>query len=148
MPVKDQGSVLRPYVLGHGTLEVRDLAKSRAFYEQFLGLECVQHAKIAIAVRLGMKFHIFAVEVGDEVKDAPLLHHWGLDVESKDAVDKAHALALEHKDKFGILAVHDVVDQHGVYSFYLQDLDMNWWEIQFYAGGFQHDDLFDFGDRF
>jgi hypothetical protein len=39
-------------------------------------------------------------------------------------------------------------DMHGVYSFYLEDLDHNWWEIQYYENGFQHDDFFDFGDRF
>ena len=32
-------------------------------------------------------------------------------------------------------------------SFYLVDLDHNWWEVQCYEG-FQHDDMFDFGDRF
>jgi hypothetical protein len=40
-----------------------------------------------------------------------------------------------------------VVDQHGVYSFYMEDRDHNWWEIQCFDG-FQHDDMFDFGDRF
>jgi hypothetical protein len=40
-----------------------------------------------------------------------------------------------------------VVDQHGVYSFYMEDLDHNWWEIQHYPG-FANQDLFDFGDRF
>jgi hypothetical protein len=39
------------------------------------------------------------------------------------------------------------VSQHGVYSFYIEDLDHNWWEVQYYSS-FQHDDLFDFGDRF
>jgi hypothetical protein len=34
-----------------------------------------------------------------------------------------------------------------VYSFYLEDLDHNWWEIQYYPG-VQNEDLFDFGDRF
>ena len=37
---------------------------------------------------------------------------------------------------------------HGVYSFYFEDLDHNWWEIRYYEGGFTHDDYFDFGDRF
>ena len=41
-----------------------------------------------------------------------------------------------------------IADQHGVYSFYLVDLDHNWWEIQHCEGLFQDDDLFDFGDRF
>jgi hypothetical protein len=29
----------------------------------------------------------------------------------------------------------------------MEDLDHNWWEVQ-YVPGFQHEDLFDFGDRF
>lgn len=37
--------------------------------------------------------------------------------------------------------------EHGVYSFYLEDLDHNWWEVQHYDG-FQHDDMYEFGDRF
>ena len=46
-----------------------------------------------------------------------------------------------------IRQVLPVVMQHGVYSFYMEDLDHNWWEIQHYPG-FQNEDLFDFGDRF
>jgi len=141
-------SVLQPYVLGHGTLECRDLRASRRFYQEFLGLECVQHAISAMAVRLGMAFHIVCVEVGDEVHPCHVLNHWGLDVASKEEVDEAHRKALEHKDEYGILQVLDVMNMHGVYSFYLEDLDHNWWEIQYYEGGFQHDDYFDFGDRF
>jgi catechol-2,3-dioxygenase len=33
-------SVVKPYCLGHGTLECRSLKESRVFYEEFLGLEC------------------------------------------------------------------------------------------------------------
>ena len=47
----------------------------------------------------------------------------------------------------GHITALPVVDQHGVYSFYMEDLDHNWWEIQYYPG-FQNEDLFDFGDRF
>ena len=42
----------------------------------------------------------------------------------------------------------DAVDAHGVYSFYIEDVDSNWWEPQFYEAGFQNEDMFDFGDRF
>jgi hypothetical protein len=76
-----------------------------------------------------------------------VLNHWGVDVGSKEEVDKAHENALKHKDKYKIRQVLPVVMQHGVYSFYLEDLDHNWWEIQYYPG-FQDEDLFDFGDRF
>ncbi len=141
-------SIVKPYCLGHGTLECRDLAVSRRFYEEFLGLECVRHALPAMVVRLGMRFHIVCVEVGEQIHPAHLLNHWGLDVETKEAVDKAHADALRLKEEYGIRNVMPVQDMHGVYSFYLEDADQNWWEIQYYENGFQHDDFFDFGDRF
>ncbi|MEJ1968626.1 MAG: hypothetical protein WDN03_08370 [Rhizomicrobium sp.] len=66
---------------------------------------------------------------------------------SREEVERAHAKALELKDVYGIRRVNDIMDQRGVYSFYMEDRDGNWWEIQ-YFNGFQHDDLFDFGDRF
>lgn len=144
----NQSSVIKPYVMSHGTMECYSLKESRKFYEEFLGLECVRHAKPAMVVRCGLKFHIVCVEVGSAVHPVNVLNHWGVDVQSKAAVDEAHANALKHKDKYKIRQVLPVVDQHGVYSFYLEDLDHNWWEVQHYAGGFQHADMFDFGDRF
>src|SRR3978361_1473552 len=69
-------SVLRPYCLGHGTLECFDLKASRRFYNDFLGLETVRHAISAMSVRLGMRFHIVCVEVGDQVHPCNVLNHW------------------------------------------------------------------------
>ena len=139
--------VLKTRFISHGTLGSTDLERSRKFYEEFLGLECVRHAKPAMVVRCGLKFHIVAVEVGAAVHPQNVLNHWGMDVGSKEEVDKAHANALKYKDKYKIRQVLPVVMQHGVYSFYMEDLDHNWWEIQHYPG-FQNEDLFDFGDRF
>jgi catechol 2,3-dioxygenase-like lactoylglutathione lyase family enzyme len=144
---KTENSIVKPYVMSHGTMEVYSLKESRRFYEEFLGLECVRHAKPAIVVRCGLKFHIVAVEVGQNVHPVNVLNHWGIDVASKEEVDKAHEAALKYQDKYHIRQVLPVVMQHGVYSFYLEDLDHNWWEIQYYPG-FQNEDLFDFGDRF
>ena len=39
--------------LSHGTLESRDLAFSRRFYEEFLGLDVVQTSPISLLIRLG-----------------------------------------------------------------------------------------------
>lgn len=145
---KARQSVIKPYCISHGTLEVFNLRASRRFYEEFLGLECVRHGKPAMVIRLGMRFHVVCVEVGDQVHPCSLLNHWGVDVSSRAEVDEAHANALKYKDKYGIRQVLPQQDMHGVYSFYLEDLDHNWWEIQCYENGFQHDDFFDFGDRF
>ena len=99
---KTENSIVKPYVMSHGTMEVYSLKDSRRFYEEFLGLECVRHAKPAMVVRCGLKFHIVAVEVGDALKPVNLLNHWGMDVGSKEEVDAAHANALKHKDKYRI----------------------------------------------
>lgn len=140
-------SVLKPYVMSHGTLECYNLKDSRRFYEEFLGLECVRHARPAMAIRCGIKFHVVCVEVGENVHPVHVLNHWGIDLRSKEEVDEAYRNAIKHKDTYKIRQVLQPTNQHGVYSFYLEDLDHNWWEIQ-YTDGFQNDDLFDFGDRF
>jgi hypothetical protein len=89
------------------------------------------------------------VEVGeDQIHPVTLLNHWGVDVDSREAVDQAHANAIKHKNTYGIKQIMNPQEMHGVYSFYFEDLDHNWWEIQYYENGFQHDDFFDFGDRF
>ena len=97
---------------------------------------------------MGMRFHVICVEVGAELKPVNLLNHWGVDVATRAEVDEAYDNALQHQETYGIRKVTKPVDSHGVYSFYIVDLDHNWWEIQWYENGFQHDDLFDFGDRF
>jgi len=50
----NEKSVVKPYVMSHGTMEVYSLKESRKFYEEFLGLECVRHAKPAMVVRCGL----------------------------------------------------------------------------------------------
>jgi catechol 2,3-dioxygenase-like lactoylglutathione lyase family enzyme len=141
-------SILKPYVMSHGTLECKDLSASRRFYEEFLGLEVVQHGQRSMALRCGLKFHVICVAVGDQIHSMSYLTHWGLDVRSREAVDQARVAAIENTERYGIRKVADAVDQHGVYSFYIQDLDYNWWEIQYYEAGYQHSDIFDFGDVF
>jgi len=142
-----RNSILKPYVMSHGTLECRNLKRSRRFYEEFLGLECVVHSPSSLVIRLGLKFYVVAVEVGDAMHPAQLLNHWGLDVADKADVDDAYEKVLANKETYGITEVKEPVMRHGIYSCYLRDLDSNWWEIQHYPG-FIHDDLFDFGDRY
>ncbi len=143
----NRSAVVKPYLLSHGTLEVYSLAESRPFYEEFLGLECVRHAKPSMLIRCGMKWHVVAVEVGDAVHPCGVLNHWGVEVRTQEEVDQAHRDALRLKDKYGIRTIMPPSKQHGVYCFYLEDRDHNWWEIAF-TPNFRHDDHYDFGDRF
>lgn len=136
-------SIVPSTVLSHGTLMCRDMAKSRKFYTEFLGLEVVRHGKPAMMFRLGTGMHVVAVE-SSKLADMHVLHHWGVDVSSSEEVDEAHANALEYQDEYGIQKVLNVTDQHGVYSFYLRDLDNNWWEVQYAPN--QHEACFGAGD--
>ena len=140
-------SVVNPEYLSHGTLECTSLMASRPFYEEFLGLECVRHAKPAMVLRCGMRFHIVCLEVGSSLRPVSVDNHWGIDVGSAAEVERIWHAAHQLKDKYRIRQIMDLVKQHGAYSFYFEDLDGNWWEIQYYDG-IQHDDMFDFGDRY
>ena len=146
-PYDNSKSVARSEYLSHGTLECYSLKESRKFYEEFLGFEVVRHAKPAVAIRCGMRFHIICLEVGDLLHPACVDQHWGIDVASAAEVDRIWRAAHELKDKYGLREIRDLVKQHGVYSFYLEDRDHNWWEFQYYDG-IQNDDMFDFGDRY
>jgi catechol 2,3-dioxygenase-like lactoylglutathione lyase family enzyme len=123
--------ILKTHRLSHGTCMVANLKESRKFYEEFLGLEVVRHGERSMMFRLGTAMHVVCVETKpDRLWDMHMLHHWGVDLATRAEVDEAHRLALEHKDRYGIRKIQRPVDQHGVYSFYLQDRDKNWWEVQ------------------
>lgn len=142
-----KSSMVRPRTMSHGTMEVYSLAASRRFYEEFLGLETARHSTASMAIRCNSSSHVVCIESGDKLKPVHIFNHWGLDVESRAAVDAAHRAAVEFKERYGIRQIMPPRFQHGVYSFYFEDLDHNWWEIQFYEGD-ETADMFDFGDRF
>lgn len=141
----------RPVVLSHGTITCRNLEASRRFYEEFLGLDCVRHTERGLLLRKGGYWAIVCLEVGDHVKPVDRQHHWGLDLASREEVDRALALAHERKDEYGIHQISRITQHHGAYSFYFRDLDDNYWEFQ-YAGEGQgegegsYDDMFRRGD--
>ena len=147
VPPKTANSIVKPYALTHGTLECHNLRETRKFYEEFLGLEVIRHAPPGMMFRCGMKFHVVCLEVGDSVKPTSIGNHWGIDVSTKEEVDDAWNKAHELKEKYKIGKIMPIAQQHGVYSFYFEDLNQSWWEIQYYDG-FLHDDFFDFGDRY
>jgi len=121
--------LLRTRFLSHGTLEISDIAASRRFYEEVLGLEVVQQAPMALFIRLGGN-HVYAcVETKADRPEMPLLYHNGLDLATREEVDEAYHDILQAREEYGIRQVTKPTDQHGTYAFYLQDLDGNWWEI-------------------
>ncbi|MCQ8191069.1 VOC family protein [Streptomyces rugosispiralis] len=132
--------------LSHGTLECRDIAATRRFYEEVLGLEVVQQAPMALFVRLGGNHCYAVVETPGSGQDMPLMNHNGLDLASEEEVGEAYDALQRVADEYGIRKLTKPVRQHGTYSFYLQDLDGNWWEICHlpkggYAFRFEHPEV-------
>src|SRR3979409_396730 len=125
-PPKSKSSIVEPMLLSHGTLMCKDLANSRRFYEEFLGLEVVRHARPAMMLRLRTGMYVVAVCIGEKVPSQHVLTHWGLNVATRAEVDRAHAEALRLKDKYGIQRINKVRERHGAYGFYFQDLEKNW----------------------
>jgi catechol 2,3-dioxygenase-like lactoylglutathione lyase family enzyme len=122
------GPALRLNFLSHGTLESTNLEASRRFYEDFLGFEVVRTSPISLLLRLGGKQAIVVVEVGDK-KPMTMLNHYGLDVSTREEVDRAHGVIVGQKDRWGIGKVTRPAEQHGTYSFFFWDADENCWEI-------------------
>src|SRR5262245_11825070 len=142
--LKARKQVVVPTHLSHGTLMCRNLATSRRFYEEFLGLEVVRHARPAMMLRLNSNMYVVCVCIGEHVPHQHLLTHWGVNVASREEVDRAHEAAVRLKDEYGIQKIHSARERHGAYGFYMQDLDNNWWEVQYEPRGIN--DFFDRGD--
>ena len=130
--------------LSHGTLESRDLAFSRRFYVEFLGLDVVQTSPISLLVRLGGP-NTIAVVYSKQAHEMNLLNHNGLDVRTQEAVDEAHRTVSAQAEQWKLKKISKPHLQHGTYSFFFWDGDDNCWEILTNpAGGYSW--LFEQGD--
>lgn len=149
--------ILKPSILSRGTLVTSDLKRARALYEEFLGLECVEvepgrmlardRDPNVLRQRGGGVYWVMDIREATGGPASSLLKHWGIDVGSSEEVDRVHAFATEHKDRLGLKAVRKPRLQHGTYSFYVEDLDNNWWEVESRPGGESNDEVFDRGDE-
>jgi catechol 2,3-dioxygenase-like lactoylglutathione lyase family enzyme len=124
---------LKPGILTHGTLEVRDIQQSMRFYREFLLMDVIQHLPIACRISLGGNWYIVCLEA-KQSRDMPLLNHFGIDVDSREAVDRWHERAVAQKEAYGLSEISSPRSSHGAYQFYLRDRDQNWWEFQHYEG--------------
>ncbi|HKU98281.1 MAG TPA: VOC family protein [Vineibacter sp.] len=151
-PGMSQRSILRPRTLHHGTMVSADLAAARVFYEEFLGLACTAIASDQLILRLpeptagGCVIEVH--HVGSIDRPQNLLNHWGIDVPSRSDVDRICAAAGQHKERYGLRRVMTPRMQHGVYGFYLQDRDSNWWEIEYTDPARTHVSLIEAGDQY
>lgn len=132
---------IRTTSLERGTFLTTDLAAIRRLFEEALGLECVRYAPDALYVRerghrpgeplAGQPYLVLDVrEVKAIEHPQAMLNHWGVFVESQSDVDRAYAALVEHQQRFRLKKVQKPRVAHGAYSFYFEDMDGNWWEVE------------------
>ncbi len=125
---------LQPLFLSHGTLETRDVAAARRFYDAFLGLDTVRRNEQAVWIRAGGTWMIACVATGEAMLPQTIENRWCLELASPSAVHAAHAAAHRRREEFAIREIGEIEEQDGRPAFRLRDLDGNWWELA--AGDF------------
>ena len=130
----------------HGTVECTDMAATRRFLGDFLGLDIIRPLKEAQYMWKGGPWTIVCVNIQDgEPKEQGPQNHFKLTVASDAEVDAAHSAAQRLKDDYGIKQVLGVEQVNGHRAFKLLDLNNTWWEIST-IGQKDYDAMFDRGD--
>jgi catechol 2,3-dioxygenase-like lactoylglutathione lyase family enzyme len=129
-PMTKAKSALKLNFYSHATLECKDIAFTRKFFDEFLGFETVQMADVSFWARLGGDQIIVVVKSPSKTKDSmPFLNHNGLDVGTEAEVDAAYEVVKRDAETWGLHKITKPVIQHGTYCFYFWDKDDNAWEI-------------------
>ncbi len=110
--------------LSHGTLESRDVEKTRQFYEECLGIETVRTSPISLMVRLGGNNTIAVVQNERKAKMS-LLAHNGLDVPTREDGNNCQRVLEENQDRWGIQQITRPTDPHRTNPFFFSNLGVN-----------------------
>jgi catechol 2,3-dioxygenase-like lactoylglutathione lyase family enzyme len=139
----NKAPLLQTGPLNHGTLACIDIAVTRRFYEEVLGMEVIQTSPRSLMVRKGGDYVYACVELpaGGKKMDMEMLNHNGFEVSSPEEVNKAYETVLAIKDEWGIKRVTPPRVMHGDHTFYFMDMDGNWWEVVYTHGGRYVDDF-------
>jgi catechol 2,3-dioxygenase-like lactoylglutathione lyase family enzyme len=133
-------------LFSHGTYECNDMAATRRFLVDFLGLDLVRPLPEAQYMWKGGPWSVVCVCVRDgEAKEQGVQNHFKLSVAAEAEVDAARSAALAHRDDYGIKRVLDVETVDGHRAFKLLDLNNTWWEISTVSQAY-FDDMFARGD--
>ena len=113
------------------TLESVDVAESVRFFREFLGLDAESYGHYFFS-RGNDGVNVIGVQVAVMEYPQPLLNHHGITLYSgrEELIDGLRQSAEANAQAFGVMKILPATYQHGSYSFYLQDRDTNWWEIE------------------
>ena len=76
--------------------------------------------------------NLIAVPADGELLPQPVLNHHGLTLAAhrQDEIRRLNADFKANAAGYGLLKVMGASSQHGSFSFYFQDGDTNWWELE------------------
>jgi hypothetical protein len=125
-----------PVNLSHGTLEIEDFPETMRFHRDFLGIGCHRHHTAAMSIFHKGEWLVACVKAGKALHRQGPENRWVLGFEQPEDVDRAHAAAVTWRELFKIRQVMPV-ETNGTErrSFLLEDLNSNWWEFRYDAGG-------------
>ena len=120
----------RGLYVSHGTLEIRDFSEAKKFFREVLGIEAYRHSMQSMFIRKNVYMTIACVRTEEAAVDQGIQNRWGIDVASREDVDRSYRRLLEYKDEYGIAEVIPPAQRGDFYSFIMRDANGNWWEIQ------------------
>ena len=121
--------LISPHLLSHGTIECENIAGTRAFLEEFLGLDVIRPLPEAQYMWKGGPWTVVCVRVDGDAKDQSPDNHFELALATAAEVDAAHARAQALAEKYAIREIHPLVDEDGLRSFMLLDMNKVWWKF-------------------
>jgi len=130
-----QGSIVPAGPISYVVLECRNLSATERFYRNFLGFGVDPHGPGYFLCRGNGGVHMIVVERADALLEQPIINHHGVTLWCEESkIDEIYRVATQVAPEFGIKKILPPTHQHGSYSFYLQDQDTNWWEIEVWEG--------------
>ena len=125
------GSLVPAGPISYVTLESVDVEQSVRFFRDFLGLDAESRGHYFVSRGNG-GVNVIGIHVPAMEYPQPLLNHHGITVYSgrEALIDDLRKSAETSAAEFGVMKILPATYQHGSYSFYMQDRDTNWWEIE------------------
>jgi catechol 2,3-dioxygenase-like lactoylglutathione lyase family enzyme len=126
-----RGAIVPAGPISYVTLECLDIEKTVRYYHEFLGLDAAPRSDHHFFSRGNGGVCVIGVQVDSMRFPQPMLNHHGITLQGDvELIDRLRGSVEANAAEFGVMKVLPATFQHGSYSFYMQDLDTNWWEIE------------------
>lgn len=118
-----------PQAFTHGTLQCDDVANSRRFYTEVLGLEIAAGFNTAQYIKHpSTPWYIVVLQRIPRKYLAPV-NRFTLQMATAAEVEGAHREFAAHRESIGITSLGKLEEGNDKATFIFSDLDRNWWEL-------------------